>query len=326
MKPRLKLLVLAVADRCDQRCVHCQIWMGPRDGRSALSLDERLAVVDDALAGGASEALLTGGEPLVSADLWPVAERLRAGGVRLMLATTGMQLELHAQRVAALFDEVYVSLDGGSASTHDGLRGVAAFDRVVRGVIALRRASARVTVVARATLHARNLHEVETIVASAREAGFHRVSFLPIDARSEAFGGDAAARHPLVPTSAQVDAFEAAIGRLEAAGALADGFVLEPAAKLRRLGRHLRASGGSQAFERPECDAPWWSSVVEADGTLRPCFFHAPVGDVRTGLQAVRESERYRTALDAIRAPNATCDACVCPKRREPSLLERLLA
>ncbi len=326
MKPRLRLLILAVADRCDQRCLHCQIWLGPRDGRRSLTTAERLAVVDDALAAGVQDALLTGGEPLLSADLSPVAERLRRGSVRTMLATNGMLLALHAERVAALFDEVYVSLDGGSAVTHDGIRGVAALERVVAGVRAVRSASPAVRVVARATLHARNLHEVEAIVATARAAGFHHVSFLPIDARSDAFGGDTDARRALVPTAEQVQQFERSIGRLEEAGALADGFVAESAAKLRRLAGHLRASGGAVAFERPECDAPWWSSVVDADGTIRPCFFHAPVGHATDGLTTLRAGDRYRAALAAIRAPNATCDACVCPKRREASLLERLLA
>ena len=326
MTPRLDLLVLAVADRCDQKCVHCSIWEGPRDGKPSLSRAERLRVVDEALDAGAREALLTGGEPLLSPDLWPVAERLAQGGARLMLATNGMLLEAHAERVAGLFAEVFVSLDGASPVTHDALRGVAAFDRLTRGVGALRAASDRVLVVARSTLHARNIHEVEGIVEAARGAGFHNVSFLPLDASSGAFGGAPGARRALVPTAAQVDAFEAAVDRMAASGLLSEGFVLEPAAKLRRLARHLRASGGHVAFERPECDAPWWSAVVEADGSVRPCFFHASVGDVRNGLVALRDSEDYRLALAAIDRPNVTCERCVCPKRRERSWLSRRLA
>jgi MoaA/NifB/PqqE/SkfB family radical SAM enzyme len=282
--------------------------------------------VDEALQAGAREALLTGGEPLLSPDLWPVAERLKQGGARLMLASNGMLLEAYAARVAELFSEVYVSLDGASPVTHDAQRGVPAFERVLRGVAALRAASQRVRVVARSTLHARNLHEVEGIIVAARAAGFHQVSFLPLDASSGAFGGEPDARGALVPTARQVDAFDAAIDRMTASGLLSDGFVVEPAAKLRRFARHLRASGGGGAFERPECDAPWWSAVVEADGSLRPCFFQAAVGDARDGLVALRGSRRYQEALAAIDAPNVTCHRCVCPKRRERSWLSRRLA
>lgn len=313
--PRLRLLVLAVADRCDQRCLHCQIWQGPASNR-ALTLSERLAVVDEALAAGVDEALLTGGEPLSSRDLWPVARRLSDAGVRLMLATNGMRLAAHADDVARLFDEVYVSLDGANPATHDRLRGAPAFARVAAGLAALRSCSPRPRLVARAALHGGNLDELADIVAAARTLGFDNVSFLPLDASTLAFGGDPAARRALLPGGAQVAAFEAEVARLEARGALADGFVLEPAAKLRRLARHLDASAGRLSFARPECNAPWWSLVVEADGAVRPCFFHQAVGDARRGLRSVRGSAGYRAALGTIRAANATCERCVCPKKR----------
>jgi Fe-coproporphyrin III synthase len=318
----LELLVLAISDRCDQKCAHCQIWMGGSGGAS-LSLEERLKVVDDALASGTRAFLLTGGEPLLSPDLWPIAERIATAGGKRMLATNGMLLERYAERVAGLFDEVYVSLDGASASTHDGLRGVAAFERLRSGIAGLRAAAQPVQVVARCTLHAGNLLEFPAIVEAARSLGAHHVSFLPIDVSSAAFGGDAEARRRLIPEPDQLRAFESALDVIEASRAMSDGFVLEPMSKLRRLGRHLRASAGLAPFERPECDAPLWSSVVESDGTVRPCFFHAPVGDARTGLLALRASPAYHEALAFIEGPNPTCDRCVCPKRSTPGWLRR---
>src|SRR5262249_6935331 len=89
---RLRLLVLAVSDRCDQRCVHCSIWEPGRVRGRALSSAARLALVDEAVAEGVEAVLLTGGEPLLSPDLWPVAERFARAGVRRMLATNGMLL------------------------------------------------------------------------------------------------------------------------------------------------------------------------------------------------------------------------------------------
>jgi MoaA/NifB/PqqE/SkfB family radical SAM enzyme len=314
-RPRgLQLLVLSVADRCDQRCLHCQIWQGHGDGRG-LTLQQRSRVVDEALAAGARQALLTGGEPLLSPDLWPLAARLRAGGARVMLATNGMLLERWAASVAELFDEVYLSLDG-AAATHDAARGVPAFARVQAGVRALRAAGPSVRVVTRTTLHALNLGQLEEIVGSARGLGAHHASFLPLDAASAAFGGDAGARAALIPGADQVAAFEAAVAGMAARGAFDDGFVLESPARLRALARHLRASAGRGAFERPRCDAPWWSVVVDADGALRPCFFHEAVADARGGLEAARTSAAYGRALRRIRSPNATCDRCVCPKWR----------
>jgi MoaA/NifB/PqqE/SkfB family radical SAM enzyme len=312
---RLRLLVLAIADRCDQRCEHCQIWTGPgAASRPSLTRDERLALVEEAIGLGVREVLLTGGEPLLSADLWPIAERLRQAGVRALLATNGLLVATHAAALARLFDELYVSLDGTEA-THDRLRGVPSFARVAAGIGALRRLLPRPLLVARCTLHAGNLHELEEIVGVARATGFDHVSFLPLDATSDAFGGRPQARRRLAPDSGQLAALGEAIGRLPRG----DGFVLEDPAKLRRIARQLAGD-----YARPACDAPWWSSVVEADGALRPCFFHAPAGDVRAGLRAVRDSTGYRDALARVRAPNPTCERCVCPKRRGIPLRERL--
>jgi Fe-coproporphyrin III synthase len=308
----LRLLVLSVADRCDQRCLHCQIWQGHGTG-DGMTLPQRLRVVDEALAAGAREALLTGGEPLLSPDLWPVASRLHAGGARLMLATNGMLLERWAAAVAGRFDEVYLSLDG-AGPTHDAARGVPAFARVEAGVRALRAERPSVRVTTRTTLHALNLGELEAIVDAARDLGVHHASFLPLDAASAAFGGDPGARAALIPTAAQIASFEEAVDRLAARGALDDGFVLETPARLHALARHLRASAGLSRYERPRCDAPWWSVVVEADGAVRPCFFHDAVGDARGGLEPARASAAYRGALRGIRSANPTCERCVCPK------------
>jgi Fe-coproporphyrin III synthase len=67
--------------------------------------------------------------------------------------------------------------------------------------------------------------------------------------------------------------------------------------------------------ESPVCNAPWTSAVVESDGTVRPCFFHAPIGrigngtgfrDVLNGPQAIA----FRASLDI--ATNPVCRQCVC--------------
>lgn len=315
---RLRLLVMAISNRCDQRCAHCQIWLGPDSPKAGLSLAERIAVIEEALRAGSEAFLLTGGEPLLSPHLWPLAERIKQAGATLMLATNGMLLEPNAEPLAALVDELYVSLDGATASSHDALRGVPAFARVRAGIAAVRARSGATRVVARATLHAGNLEEFSGIVAAARELGAHHVSFLPLDASSPAFGGDPGARQRLVPRPEQIRSFELAIERLRRGGVFTTGFILEPVAKLRRLADHLRASAGLAPFVRPECDAPRWSLVVEAGGNIRPCFFQPPVGDAHEGLETLRSSTRYREALAAIRGENPLCRRCVCPKRGAP--------
>jgi radical SAM protein with 4Fe4S-binding SPASM domain len=54
--------------------------------------------------------------------------------------------------------------------------------------------------------------------------------------------------------------------------------------------------------------------VVESDGTVRPCFFHAPLGNVsKGGLREVVNGPaaiEFRRKLDI--AANEICRRCVC--------------
>jgi radical SAM protein with 4Fe4S-binding SPASM domain len=69
----------------------------------------------------------------------------------------------------------------------------------------------------------------------------------------------------------------------------------------------------------PLCNAPWVSVVVEAEGTVRPCFFHRPIGkvDTVTSLADVvnsPEAVAFRSGLDI--ASDSTCRRCVCSLNR----------
>jgi radical SAM protein with 4Fe4S-binding SPASM domain len=55
------------------------------------------------------------------------------------------------------------------------------------------------------------------------------------------------------------------------------------------------------------------SVVVEADGAVRPCFFHHPVGNVRRKpLERIVKEDlpRFRSGLDVGSDP--VCQRCVC--------------
>lgn len=107
------------------------------------------------------------------------------------------------------------------------------------------------------------------------------------------------------------------IGRLEAELNTLQSeweFVVESREKLQRIVSHFRAHLGCCEPVAPRCNAPWVSAVVEADGTVRPCFFHHPIGSVREQnlLQVINgpEAIRFRQKLDI--ATDPICRRCVC--------------
>jgi Fe-coproporphyrin III synthase len=53
--------------------------------------------------------------------------------------------------------------------------------------------------------------------------------------------------------------------------------------------------------------------VLEANGDVRPCFFHPPVGNVRTaplGELVTDNLRAFRASLDV--HSDSTCGRCVC--------------
>ena len=94
------------------------------------------------------------------------------------------------------------------------------------------------------------------------------------------------------------------------------GFVHESPEKLRRIPRYYAALGGYAEFPPVSCNAPHVSVVVEADGAVRPCFFHDAIGSIRReGLGAI-----VRNNLRTFRAgwsvgENPVCRRCVCALR-----------
>ena len=95
--------------------------------------------------------------------------------------------------------------------------------------------------------------------------------------------------------------------------ALGERRIAQDPAGLRRLVSYYRAHLGQGTFVAPPCNAPWASLFIEADGAVRPCFFHPAVGNLRERSLADLLSDAmpaFRTGLDV--ATNPVCTRCVC--------------
>jgi Fe-coproporphyrin III synthase len=310
----LPLVVFFPTSRCNSRCVSCDWWRST--GADDLTLDE-IARVAAALPGlGTRLVVFSGGEPLLRPEVFDAARLFLAQGVSLHLLTSGVLLERCAREVAAHFAKVVISLDGASESQYRAVRGIAALGAVEQGVALLRRIAPEIPITARATLHRLNFRALRDIIDHARAMGLDGISFLPADVSSSAFGRS----HPSDTRALALHADE--IEELEAlvectirtrVDDLASGFVAESADKLRRLPRYYAALAGREPFPPVSCNAPWTSVVIEADGSVRPCFFHRRIGSVREaplativadGLSAFRRTLDMRT--------DTVCTRCVC--------------
>ncbi len=314
----LPILVLFPHNRCNCRCVMCDIWR-LRQVREVTS-DDLQPHLDSIRALGVRWVVLSGGEPLMHSDLGSLCRLLRPEGIRITILTTGLLLKSRARPVAENVDDVIVSLDG-PAEIHDRIRSVPkAFQRLAEGIKALREIRPEILVSGRCTVQRANLGSLRQTVRAAKEIGLNSISFLAADVSSQAFNrpeGWTPERQATVALDAtEVDDLATETEALihENFDDIATGFVMESPEKLRRIVHHFRAHLGQAPFIAPRCNAPWVSSVVEADGTVRPCFFHAPLGNLSDSpLYTILNSEaaiRFRRELDV--PSNSVCQKCVC--------------
>ncbi len=313
------VIVLMPHSRCNCRCVMCDIWKANRDKRelSVADLDPHL---EDFSRLRVRWVVLSGGEALMHSNLWLLCERLKQLGVRISLLSTGLLLARDAANVTRWCDDVIVSLDG-SREVHDAIRRVPlAYDKLAEGVAALRHQAPGFRATARCVVQRANFRDLPGVVAAARELGLDQISFLAADVSSDAFnrpqpwGEERASEVAL--SAAEAEELAATIETL-IAGRTQDfrtGFIAESPGRLRDLGRYFLALAGQGDLPAVRCNAPWVSAVVEADGTVRPCFFHRPYGNLEQApLGEILNSESavaFRKRLDVARDP--ICRRCVC--------------
>jgi Fe-coproporphyrin III synthase len=131
---------LELTYRCNLTCPFCYTDSPRRTRERAPDLPDAswLRIVDDAIALGVLEAVVTGGEPLLRRELALEAiERLAGAGVGVTLNTNGWFVDDEvAERVARVPGfRANVSIDGASPALHDSIRGVrGSWQRAVLGV------------------------------------------------------------------------------------------------------------------------------------------------------------------------------------------------
>ncbi|WP_435009217.1 radical SAM protein [Tundrisphaera lichenicola] len=129
---------IEVTWKCNWRCVHCY-----QDDHSLQVLNlERLRDLARELAEmGTMHVIVTGGEPLVRSDIFPILESFRAQGLGLTLYTNGHKVtDEVADRLAGLISTAEISVLAGDEAVHDLLARVpGAFRRTIRAIEELSR-------------------------------------------------------------------------------------------------------------------------------------------------------------------------------------------
>lgn len=274
-------LRISVTDRCNIRCFYCMpdenVRFKPRSDILTFEEIERFVRVVAPL--GIRKLRLTGGEPLVRADMPGLIERLaRIPGIDdIAMTTNGILLEEHAAALkSAGLKRLNISLDALSEETFRRISRRDGLDRVLAGIAAAKRAGFEKIRLNAVAIRGTTEPEIVPLARFARDQGMEMrfIEYMPLDAEQQ-WDPDQVLSGEEIRS-----AIEAAIGPLEPADRDDPS---QPAMDFR-----FSDGGGQIGFINP-ITQPFCGDCnrlrLTAEGQVRNCLFSTVEWDARALLR-----------------------------------------
>ena len=297
----------------------CDIW---KDNKNLKQLNENdiKGLMSSLKKLGTRQVLMSGGEALLNPNFFRFCEILNEENIKVTLLSTGLTIKKNAEQLVKWVHDIIVSVDGDE-QTHDYIRNIpGAFNKLREGINYIKAMKPTYKITARTVIHRLNYQRWPAIIDAAKEIGLDQLSFLPADVSSHAFNRemlwDENRQHEILLSFEDLPYLKNVIEKLitDYKEDFEDSFIAESPEKIWKIYEYYAAYYGLNSFPYKKCNAPWVSTVVEADGTVRPCFFHEPIGNIRLeSLDTILNSENaidFRKHLDIDK--NETCMKCVC--------------
>lgn len=303
LQPVPLIVNLLLTHRCNLRCDYCAVW---REPPPEMRTGTVLRLIDQIAAAGTERISLSGGEPMVRADIGQIIRHAKQRGLTVNLVSNGLHVPRRIKEIAGI-DFLAISLDGSEA-VHDRLRGEGAFARALAAIRAAHRAGIAVWTTTVLTRH--NVGAVADIIGICRHEGA-RCTFLPVMRESLA----ARNAEALAPTREQlVDTMELLIAERRRPGS--------PLASSSELFAFYRDRWGSEPVARKgawhggtlRCHAGRLFCSVAPDGGLHPCSYRQRLAP---GPNAATLG--FAAAFEKLEAPQ--CDGCWCDSFIEANMI-----
>ena len=311
----LRWLAWEITRRCNLTCVHCRCSADATASEGVFTLARAREFLDDLARFASPVVVLTGGEPLLRADLPEIMAHGTAKGFRMCMATNGTLLDdaWCEALVAAGVKIVSLSLDGASASVHDAFRAQAgAFDGALRGIRHL--AAHGIPFLINSSFTQRNLADVQATYRLAKALGakaWYMFAVVP------AGRGEDITAELLTPAQyRELLAWHLAMEREE------DEMLVRPtcAPQYYRLCAEAQARGEPIARRTltfspggaKGCLAGQTIALVDAEGDVKPCsYFPEAAGNVcRQPLETIWKTSPLLARLRDASSYKGLCGRC----------------
>ncbi len=321
----LPIVILMPHSACNCRCVMCDIWKGNKNVKQLTEADVQ-GLLTSLQKLGTKQVLMSGGEAMLNPKFFSLCHMLKKEKIRITLLSTGLTLKKNAEQILQWVDDVIVSLDGNEIM-HDRIRNIpGAFLKLKEGVQYLKTLNPGYPIMARTVIHQLNFKLWSSIIDTAKEIGLDHISFLPADVTSHAFNREvlwsSERQKEIIIDKDDLPLLEEIVDYIinNYAEDFDRHFIAESPIKLRNIVVYYQAIHGLADFPFKKCNAPWVSAVVEADGSVRPCFFHEVYGNIhQQSLNSIINSNQatsFRKNLNV--DANETCKRCVCSLNLSP--------
>ncbi len=167
-----RLIAWEITRRCNLNCVHCRASSDKGPYKGELGTEKAMQILDEITLTGKPIIILTGGEPLLRADVFDLAKYGTGLGLRMVMATNGTLLTSDSAKkiIDSGIKRVSISIDGENAERHDSFRKVrGAFDASLKGISLLKQEGIEFQVNTTVTKH--NADQVDKILEMAVNLG-----------------------------------------------------------------------------------------------------------------------------------------------------------
>jgi pyrroloquinoline quinone biosynthesis protein E len=296
-------LVAELSYRCPLRCAYCSNPVSLHDPGAELDTQAWLSLLSQAEALGVVQLHLTGGEPLLRADLEQLVEGATRLGLYSNLITSAVPLERErlVQLKALGLCNVQISVQG--VHPRDGER-VAGKDWLTEKLAAARwTRELDLPLTLNVVLHRDNIAQVPELVELAERLGAGRLEL----ANTQYLGWALENRSALLPSAAQIET-----ARAQAAEA-----------KRRLLGKmEILFVLPDYYTDKPRACMDGWARryiVISPDGFVLPCHQARSIHSLqfeRAGDRSLAEIWRDSPALNAFRGQAFMQEPCASCERR----------
>ncbi len=181
--PKPNLVAWEITRSCNLFCAHCRSSSTTGAYENELSTGECLRLIDGILEISKPVIILSGGEPLLRQDFFPIAKYATEKGLRVVIGTNGTLItdEVAAKLKTIPISRVAVSIDFPVPELQDKFRGQAgAFQAAMAGIKRLRQADIEVQINSTITrLNIRYLDKLLNLALKAGAVAFHPFMLVP---------------------------------------------------------------------------------------------------------------------------------------------------